>query len=322
MSNTKKRNAMDHSFDEKGPTTPEGATGKALDAYDKEYPSLLHQNGGSNSSPLTTSKQDTVDEMIPRILKELKCLRRELAQKDNVIAELREEIAVLRGTITSLPPPALPVVNEIATDAQIAPSGAGCQNNECKIGLESLEQYARRNSLRINKIPVAELGNMSTDDFVLDLARRLGVQMDRNDISRSHVLGLPSYGTVNMVVKFVSYNARERLYKNKKRLKPLGLGIVIYESLTSHRREIFKVINALRYEKVLSNTWTTDGKILFKFDENSKSRNFPVHDIPFGMNYKSNVERMVYRWRSEEEDSRDELPEEAATGTMDPPVTQ
>ena len=66
------------------------------------------------------------------------------------------------------------------------------------------------------------------------------------------------------IVKFVRYNDRNRVFRNKK-LK--GQKIPITESLTKIRKD------ELRQAKEtygFTNVWTNDGKILFKSDSNAK----------------------------------------------------
>ena len=90
-----------------------------------------------------------------------------------------------------------------------------------------LEQYTRRNSVRISGIP-EELSE-NTDGIVLKLAEKLDVPITSADIDRCHRVGKPdnrgrTAATTKMRhrdinVKFATYNARHRLYSMRKELR-------------------------------------------------------------------------------------------------------
>ena len=54
---------------------------------------------------------------------------------------------------------------------------------------DSLEQYSRRNSLRIAGIPEEE--GEETDKIVLGLAANLNIELNQTEIDRSHHVGKP-----------------------------------------------------------------------------------------------------------------------------------
>ena len=66
-------------------------------------------------------------------------------------------------------------------------------------------------------------------------------------------------------MKFVRYNDRNRVFRNKKKLK--GQKISITETLPKIRMD--KLIKA-KETYGFTNVWTNDGKILFKSDSNAK----------------------------------------------------
>jgi hypothetical protein len=59
-----------------------------------------------------------------------------------------------------------------------------CNNLEAKN--EELEQYGRRCSVRISRIP--ECPNDDTNGLVLDVAHQMGLNLNQSDINRSHRL--------------------------------------------------------------------------------------------------------------------------------------
>ncbi|KAK3909296.1 LINE-1 retrotransposable element ORF1 protein [Frankliniella fusca] len=121
--------------------------------------------------------------------------------------------------------------------------------------LDELEQYGRRNNLRIFGIPEEE--NENTDDIILDLAAKMEVMMHRSCIDRSHRIGRRIPGTPRPIIaKFVDYGNRRSLYEAKKNLK--GTKIVVREDLTALRS---KVLKEAIFQYGVKRVWTRDGVI-------------------------------------------------------------
>ena len=78
-----------------------------------------------------------------------------------------------------------------------------------------------------------------------------------------------------LIVKFTRYNTRNRICRNKKKLK--GTGISVADSLAAER-----VITSerARQEHTFNNVWSQDGKIMF-FDKNTKLK-FIIVNFFFG----------------------------------------
>lgn len=122
---------------------------------------------------------------------------------------------------------------------------------------DEIEQYQRRNSLRIFGIP--EKQGENTDEIVLSVAARLKVDIREEDIDRSHRVG---HGQASnrprpIIVKFVSYRRRSLLYGAKRHLK--GSGITVREDLTASRLKVLRAA-ITRYGE--ANVWTQDGTVV------------------------------------------------------------
>ena len=129
------------------------------------------------------------------------------------------------------------------------------------------EQYSRRNCLLIHGIE--EKQDESTDDTVIKVFKdNLGVDVNINEIDRSHRLGKPNENANKhrpIIVKFIGYNMRSKVFNKKKLLK--GKNMSITESLTPLRMEMLK---KAREEYTIQNVWTSDGKIMFKDTTDNK----------------------------------------------------
>ena len=129
------------------------------------------------------------------------------------------------------------------------------------------EQYSRRNCLLVHGI--AKEKEEITDEVIINtLYEKLDLDITSWDLERTHRIGerKKTRGkTRPIIVKFVRYNDRNRVFRNKKKLK--GQKISITESLTKIR------MDKLRQAKEtygFTNVWTNDGKIFFKLDSNAK----------------------------------------------------
>ena len=92
-------------------------------------------------------------------------------------------------------------------------------------GLDSVEQYSRRNCIRISGVP--ETNDESVEDKVIILADTINSNLTIEEVDRAHRVGKPK--DVNrkdrprdIIVKFVSYRSRQKLMKHKSQLKHKG----------------------------------------------------------------------------------------------------
>ena len=96
---------------------------------------------------------------------------------------------------------------------------------------------------------------------------KLGVKINLSDLDRSHRLmqKIKSTKPRPIIVKFTSYNVKAEVYRQKRKLK--GSGIVITESLTKTRLELYHIVS--KHAKVEA-VWTSDGKIIALLSGNNK----------------------------------------------------
>lgn len=139
---------------------------------------------------------------------------------------------------------------------------------------DNVEQYSRRNSLRISG--VEESPGESTDDIILDLAKQCNVNITLQEIDRSHRLQ-PRRSTAgansssrprDIIVKFISYRSRSAFFRGKSVLKSSETrrNIFINEDLTKYRAEILRSARNLVKNKNSNvvNAWSSDGRIYIK----------------------------------------------------------
>ena len=117
-----------------------------------------------------------------------------------------------------------------------------------------------------------ELSNKVIEEYI-------NQKIKPEDIDRSHRLGKPQRSIKAKprpnIVKFVRYNTKNTIYRNKKFLK--GKGISVTESLTAKR---IKMLEEARELHGFVNVWLQDGKIMF-FDQTINKVNV-FYNLNFG----------------------------------------
>lgn len=143
-----------------------------------------------------------------------------------------------------------------ARDAQV-----DSQFNTVNAKLDDLEQRSRLENLRIFGIP--EKPGEKTDQLVLDVANKIGVTLAPNSIGRSHRVRPKKPGSKRaIIVKFVSFADRQKMFSAKKLLK--GTKMSIREDLTAVRQAILKRATELFTD---CSVWSQNGVIVIKSGE-------------------------------------------------------
>lgn len=141
---------------------------------------------------------------------------------------------------------------------------------------DALEQYSRRNSIRISGVP--EVASEDTDDVIIQIAQELDVTINRSDIDRSHRVGkIDDRGRSSrtnsskrrhrdILVKFSTYNARQRLYQSRKDLRDRNdmKHLYLNEDLTKIRSKLLYDARCLVRVHKLKTAYASDGKIFVR----------------------------------------------------------
>ena len=98
------------------------------------------------------------------------------------------------------------------------------------------EQYSHKNCILVHGVNKSE--HEDTDVVVTETSNELlQERLTDVDVDRSHRIGTlkKSIKSSRIIIKFASYNIRNRVFKNKKKLKDTGISKT--ESLTQKRME-------------------------------------------------------------------------------------
>lgn len=222
-------------------------------------------------------KLSPLSEQLKEALATVKSLNTKFEKMEETLGTLQEENKALKEEHVSL-------------KAQVFSSA-----NDLKLvqkSLNDLEQYTRRDCLEIRGIPLPEESQEEdTNDIVLQLSHKMGIPLERNDISVSHRIR-SSRASVDpaIIVKFVRREMRESLYRARKRLQSITTAdfgfsvdkkIFINESLTPKNKELFKDCLKFKKDNSYKFLWTNAGKIYLR--RNVDSPVIPINssaDIP------------------------------------------
>ena len=148
---------------------------------------------------------------------------------------------------------------KIINDLQGKSSEISNELEVLKNSLDRQQQYSRRNCVLFHGI--SEQKGEDTDKQALKIIREeLGETVKKSDLDRTHRIGAFKEDKSKcrpIIVKFSRYNVRDKVFKNKKKLK--GKGYSITERLTAMRmKKLTEACNSFGF----TNVWTQDGKIL------------------------------------------------------------
>lgn len=162
----------------------------------------------------------------------------------------------------------------VETELQLQVKECSALNKKCEEldkKCDELEQYSRRNCLRFFGIPESDKEN--TNLTVLQIIKaKLNINLSAADIDRSHRIGVNKSKPRAIIVKFVSYQDRNAIFKAKSLLK--GSGITIKEDLTKTRHHLLQYASK-KFD--FKNVWTVDGQLFVKVS-NKVYRVYSVRD--------------------------------------------
>ena len=130
---------------------------------------------------------------------------------------------------------------------------------------DELEQYGRRENLRIYGVPETTSGRDDGENVIFKIAETLKINLKQYDIQRAHRLGKPKNKPRPIIVRFLSYKKRCEFLHAKSKLKEADIpnDIFITEDLTPLCIKLFYYLkNECCNQFVMIHTY--NGKIRMK----------------------------------------------------------
>lgn len=138
---------------------------------------------------------------------------------------------------------------------------------------DDLEQYSRRNSVRVDGIP--ENQNEDPMEVALELINsHMKIEnISIGDIDRVHRVGRREMNNHSsskpraVLIKFATYRARNLVYKTRAALKQnkfKNSSIFLNEDLTQCKATLLYKARQLKKKNIIADCWSYDGRILIK----------------------------------------------------------
>ena len=123
--------------------------------------------------------------------------------------------------------------------------------------IDAIEQYSRRDSIKVIGIPKPPLEHKEdTDATIVELGKRIGVDIKAEDISVSHRIPGKSKA---IIAKFVRRHTKSEVMRAKSKLKDTeGPRVYIYEDLTPMRG---KMLREIKKDTRVKTAFTREGRI-------------------------------------------------------------
>lgn len=223
------------------------------------------------------------------------------ALKETIKSEVQTEInVIINNTVSNIVEGVLKglqtQINDLTQENHELRSINESLNNRVQsleIAADAAEQYSRRNCVRVSGVP--ESSDEFTDNLVLGIADAIGININMEEIDRSHRIGKPRPNSKrrDIIVQFSTYRSRQKLYLNRTKLKSSGHeGVYVNEDLTKHRSDLLFRARQMVKARILAGSWSSDGVVLIKAHKDNKMsvhRILTVEDLDAFKNYTAPV---------------------------------
>ena len=154
-----------------------------------------------------------------KIFEELKEIRKSQQFLSDQYEEAKERLSTAENIITQL--------SKENNDLTIRTCNLEKDNKLLQMAMNDLKQYSRRDCVEIKGIEYT--ANESTDEIVVNVAKKMGLTLTKADINVSHRLNCQAQEHISfhdlrdlppkIIAKFVSRNVRDNFMKNKNKSK-------------------------------------------------------------------------------------------------------
>ena len=178
-------------------------------------------------------KEEVMDPQLQTKDKEIQFLKGEIDLRDQQIETLQNSVAELESSVGKL-----------------------------SKGLNDIEQYGRRQSIRLNNVKLDD--EPKCEEVVIKILNKalpIGDSIQQNDIERCHPIGKPnSKNNRQVIVKFKAYKTKAKVYDSRFNLR----NIYMTEDFTSSNQKIINKLVIMKKSKQITKFWSYDGKIYAK----------------------------------------------------------
>ncbi|MCG8049149.1 MAG: hypothetical protein N0E48_26695 [Candidatus Thiodiazotropha endolucinida] len=238
--------------------------------YDMVCPLIQETIQTTVTTAVTKAIESIRTNVLDEMIKSNKSLQDSVNKQNAIIKEQKSVIEEQRTIIDTN--------NDMVEDLQNQVYFLTAEIDELRCSVNDLEQYGRRNSLRINNLdlsgpsgpPANEEALTSAVVYFVNTAVLKGSgKLSNSDIERCHYIGKrKSTGPQQILVKFARYHDKRRVFLSKKNLKNNPNKIFMTEDLTAVNHSLVKSLLPLKKNGTIDSFWTRDGRVLVKKDRN------------------------------------------------------
>lgn len=146
---------------------------------------------------------------------------------------------------------------------------------QLELANDALEQYSRRNSVRISGLDTDSDDPEDLESKVISLVKKGNVTINTQDIDRVHKVGQKD----DILVKFTTYKAKASVMNKKKEINAKENDVYIGEDLTHLRSTLLYEARQIRKAGLVKHVWTSDGKIIVRDNTDKKRKVFSLRDL-------------------------------------------
>lgn len=244
--------------------TSDSSVASQLEAMNKKLANVISKDDKTLQKLIRQTFKEMKEELLKSVSHRIDILEGKLFEKEKENDNLKEKIESLEKANETLKTKNEEKVVEM--EKEIA---------KRKKELNELEQYGRRNSIRIFGIPESkdETAEQTAQTAAEAINAHLSnVTLRRYDIDIAHRLGKKSRGNRPIIMKFVSRMTRDIVFRGRRSM--ISSNIYINEDLTALNNHILGCVRKKKCDEVDS-AWSTNGKIYFKNKHNS------VHEVKY-----------------------------------------
>lgn len=202
---------------------------------------------------------------------ELEPVRKSMEFINTIFEELKAEIAEMKKE--------LKYVKAESVEIKKDNDRLSKELEDVKKEVIDLQQYSRRSNLEIKGLPVVQGENLVAT--LTDISRHLQIEISESDIDVVHRVPSMNKKESNVVVKFHSRAARDKMLKaaKKQRLNTFHLGfnsseeksspVYVNEHLCPAKKVLLGHALKAKKEKGWKYAWVIEGKILMRKTDNS-----------------------------------------------------
>ena len=237
-----------------------------LKAINKKLANVITKDDSTLQNLIRETFKEMKEELLKSVSHRIDILEGKLFEKEQENDELKTKVKDLQTVNETLRTRTIKKVVELEED-----------NLKLEEDINNLEQYGRRNSIRIFGIPEGpnETAEQTAQAAAEILNARIpNVNIKRYNVDIAHRLGNKTDGTKPrpIIMKFNSRMTRDAVFSGRRSLK--NTNIFVNEDLTRENNYILTCVRKKKCEEIDS-AWTVNGKIFYK------NKDKLVHEVKY-----------------------------------------